>query len=482
MIVRRVPATAAIVLPALAAVGYSAAAIHRYDRFGANAYDLGIYDQSIWGYSRFHLLWDNTILRVPNLVGNHFQPILFVLAPFDWLWADARTLLVLQAVLLALAGVPLFLWTRRELDGVSALVIQAAYLLFWGVLGGNLYDFHEVAVAAPLVSVALYSVLERHTKLLLAALALLLLTKESLALTVASFGVYLIVVSRAWRLGLAIIAVSLAWFVAVIKLVIPAVTGERYVHWFYGGLGSGPASAAKHLVLHPIDSVRLFFTPGAKRVALFDLFGSWLFLPLVSPLLIVMLPTLAERFFSSRPEYWAQGFHYSIVVAPMLAFATADTLRRVRDRFGALPGLAPLCAACLVLLAGMYFSFGRLKPLDELQRYTSARHAAQIRHCLAMIPPDASVAATSALVPHLSERERIWVLDQRTIPDAHAYAIDTYTWMYPFTLDDVRRLVDLKLAHGYGVSCTGPGTVVLERGVRARRIAPQLRHQLERRS
>src|SRR5438445_522232 len=82
---------------------------------------------------------------VPNLVGNHFEPIVFVLAPLYWIWSDARALLLAQAVLLALGGIPIFLWARTQLGPAAAFPFQLAYLLFWGVLGGNLYDFHEVA-------------------------------------------------------------------------------------------------------------------------------------------------------------------------------------------------------------------------------------------------------------------------------------------------------------------------------------------------
>ena len=469
----------ALVLSALGSVGLAAAAVFRHDRYGSNAFDLGIYDQSVWGYSRFHLLLDNTVLRTPNLLGNHFQPVLFALAPLEWIWADARTLLVTQAILLALGGIPIFLWGRQHLGTPAACAFQAAYLVFWGVLGADIYDFHEVAIAAPALSLALYALLERRYRLLVAMLAVALLTKENLALTVAAFAVYLAVVQRAWRLGAALFAFAIAWFALLIKVVIPATSGAAYVHWFYGGLGSGPGSALKHLLLHPLDSARLFVTPRAKRIALFDLFASWAFLPLLSPLLIVMLPTLAERFFSDKPAYWAQGFHYSLVISPMLAFAAMDTIRRGQERLPSLPPFTAPIAALAVLAAGLVFSFGRLKPLDELRRYTSAEHAAQIDRCLATIPGNASVAATSALVPHLSQRKRIWVLDHRGIPQTEAYAIDTYTWLYPFTLGDVRRLVDDKLSHGYGVTCTGPGTVVLERGAPSRRIAPELRTQLE---
>jgi uncharacterized membrane protein len=474
------PLWVAFALSGIGAVGLAAASIFRHDRYGSNAYDLGLYDHTIWGYSRFHLLLDNTVGRTPNLVGNHFQPILFAFAPFEWLWADARVLLVVQAALLALAGVPIFVWAQRQLGLPAAALFEAAYLVFWGVLGGNLYDFHEVAVAAPAVSFALLALLERRTRLLLAMLALLLLTKENLALTVAAFGVYAAVVQRSWRLGAAVAAAGIGWLLIAIKVVIPAITGSAYIHWFYGALGSGPGGAAKHVLLHPLDTARTFFTPRAKRVSLFDLFAAWLFLPVVSPLVIVMLPTLAERFLSDRPEYWAQGFHYSIVIAPMLAFAAVDTVRRLQARLPNSPrGLATTIAA-LVLGAGLAFSFVRLKPLDELGRYTSAEHAQQIDRCLATVPPDASVSATSALVPHLSHRERIWVLDHRGIPQTDVYAIDVYTWMYPFTLRDVRALVDEKLTNGYGVTCTAPGTVVLRRGATSRPLAPQLRELLER--
>ena len=128
---------APLVLAAAAAFGYAATAIFRHQRFGSNAYDLGLFDQTVWGYSRLEML-PNTIVRLPNLLGDHFHPILIALAPLYWLWDDPRVLLVAQAILLALASLPIYLWARRELGEVPALLFQAAYLAFWAVLGGNI--------------------------------------------------------------------------------------------------------------------------------------------------------------------------------------------------------------------------------------------------------------------------------------------------------------------------------------------------------
>jgi uncharacterized membrane protein len=471
---RSVPATASVVLAALAAVGYAVAAIDRYDRFGANAYDLGIFDQTVWGYSRFDWI-PNTVLRLPHELGDHTDFTLVLLTPLYWVWSDPRMLLAAQAVLLAAAGVPLFWWARERLGVAVALVFELAYLLWYGVLAGDIFDFHELALAAPLVSLALYAMLQRHDTMLVIAAVLLLLTKEDLALTLLGFAAYVAIVQRRWRFGGAIAAASVAWFVLAFKVLIPAFAGGRaYSHWSYDALGRTPSSALKNLVLHPIRAAHLFVAPHTKQVALFNLFGSWLFLPLVSPLLIVMAPTLAERFLSSTPTYWAQGFHYSLVIAPMLGFAAVDATARTRRHLGSRTRLAVAGTAVAVLVVGLYFTFGRLRPLDELGRYATTAQTANIRSCLATVPPDASIAATSALVPHLAHRRHIWVIDDRPVPRADVLAIDVATWIYPRTAADLGSLTRRALRSGYGISCSRGTTVVLAQGATGGRLSPEL--------
>jgi uncharacterized membrane protein len=466
---------AAAALTTAGAVLLAAVSIFRHDRFGSNAYDLGIFDQTVWGYSRFELI-PNTVLRLPNALGDHFHPILIVLAPLYWVWDDARVLLVAQGALLALASVPIFLWARERLGSVPALLFQAAYLIFWAVLGGALFDFHELAFAAPVVSLALYGLLARRNTPLFVAAALALLTREDVALTFVGIGLFAALVQRRWKLGAGFAAVSFAWFVVAFKLIIPAFADRAYAHWAYSGLGPDPARAALHLIAHPLDSAREFFTPRDKRIALFNLFVPWAGLPLLSPLLLVMLPTLAARFFSDKPSHWApQGFHYSLVLAPMLAFAAVDTVARLAERTSpeGRPRLA-LGTGALVLALGLYFSFARLRPLDELHRYTGDEQIEAIESCLDVVPAGASVAATSALVPHLSHRRAIYVLDKRPIPRVDVYALDLSTWTFPFTVADARRLVAEKGLDGYRVSCSRSFTAVLARSGPVVPLSPEL--------
>lgn len=476
MVLRRLPLLGATALALLAAVVYAVASIERHRRFGSNAFDLGLYDQAIWGFSRFEPLADNTVLRTPNMFANHFQPILVVFAPLYWLWDDVRAILCAQAALLAASSLPLFLWARQVLGTPSAFLFQAAYLLFWAMLAGNLYDFHETAVAAPAIAVALYGLVTRRFGFLLGGALVALLTKEDLALTVAALGFYAAAVRLRPRASLALALGSLVWLVLAVELVIPWYSGTEYEHWLYPALGAGPAAALWHVIAHPIDTVRLFFSPEEKRVALANLLVPWLGLSLLSPLVLLAIPNLAARFLSDKEAYWSQGFHYSLMIAPVLAFAAVDATRRLVTR---VPWrFAPTVVGVAAILVGAFFTLVRIDPLAELDRLPTGRVAAGMSECIDRIPGDASVAATSAVVPHLSHRRDVRLIESPRAPSAEVVAIDAFTWTQPLRSEDVPALIEATRQAGYGVVCSRFGTVVLRRGAPDGSLSPELRRLL----
>src|SRR2546428_9624187 len=139
----------------------------------------------------------------------------------------------------------------------------------------------------------------------------------------------------------------------------PAIAGAPYGHWTYEALGSGPASALLHLVRHPISSLELLVDNPIKRKLWGGITGAWLLLPLISPISIVAIPTLLERLWSSNPALWSASFHYSLVIAPVLAFAAIDGLARLqhklsRPRWQGRPGVG---ASLAVLAPGPILSF-----------------------------------------------------------------------------------------------------------------------------
>src|SRR5262245_40139394 len=97
-------------LVAAFAAGYSAFGLIRHWRF-ESSYDLAIFDQAVWHLSRFQAP-ASSIRGYSNLLGDHFSPILALFAPLYWIAAVPETLIVAQAILLALSIVPLHAFAR----------------------------------------------------------------------------------------------------------------------------------------------------------------------------------------------------------------------------------------------------------------------------------------------------------------------------------------------------------------------------------
>ncbi len=492
----RLLAVLPVALAVIAGVAYAAISVYRHDHFASQAFDLGVQDQTVWGYSRLQMI-PNTLVMIRNLLGDHFHPILMAIAPLYWIWDDVRVLFVVQAMLLAVPGLPIFWWARERLGLLPAFAFEAAYLVFWGILSGVVFDFHHIAFAVPAISFGLYAVLTNRNRLFWAMLALGLLTREDIALTFAALGVYIVLIQHRWRLGAAIIAICAAWFAALIEVVMPAIAGAPYNHWTYQALGIGPGSAFVYLVRHPIASLQLLVDNPTKVKLWGGLLGAFAFLPILSPILLVAAPTLLERLWSTNPALWSASFHYSMVTAPVLAFAGIDSVARLQRAFftghgtspspsGGAHGTSPspsgggqgggvaLGASLVVLVSGLIVSFGLVRPLDELGTYISASQATDIESCLAVIPADASVSASNVLVPHLSHRRQIYVVTARD--DADYLALDVASdpgRALPGVEAQIRTTISGALSRGYGVACSRGTSAVLHRGASGS-LSPEL--------
>jgi uncharacterized membrane protein len=450
-----------LALASFAAAFYAVISIFRHDRFGSYGFDLGIFDQTIWGYSHFEIL-PNTVKNTHDLLGDHFHPILMALAPAYWIWDDVRVLLVVQALLLAGASLPVFFWARERLGFAAAIVFQLAFLSFWGLLAGVIFDFHELAVAVPAISVGTYALLKRRRWLFVGALVVGCLSKEDIALTFAAMGIYALVFQRRTRFGLAVTAAAGAWFGITTQVIMPAIAGHTYTYWTYDNLGSNAGRALLALAKRPYRTVTLLFDHGQKVRTLLELFGSWLFLPLFSPLVLLTIPTLAERFWSTNRSFWSTSAQYSLPLAPLLAFATIDGVSRLRARTaGHSRRFAPVVAAA-VLVCGLALVIWSVRPLRGLTTYMSAHRAAEVESCLSTIPSNATVAASNQLVPHLTHRKGIYRLFVRSGQEYLAIVDDTPVGKQVLGFVRGRRPVEPENIR-YAPVCARGGVTILRR-------------------
>jgi uncharacterized membrane protein len=448
-------------LAALAAAAYSTFALTLYYTFRTASYDLVIFDQAVRSYAHFQpgisIMKGTEAGLGPHfsVLGDHWSPILAVLAPLYWIYNSPQTLLVAQGVLFALAIPPLWLFTRRAFGGghravVAAYLVSVAYLLSWPIAAAVAFPFHEVAFAPVLTVVALERLQAGRLRTALIALTALLLVKEDMGLLVAGIGLYLAVarphvVPRQRRVAMALIAAGIADSVLATYVLIPAFGGRSDYYWAYNALGSNIGEVALHLTSHPFGLLGQLITPPEKLFTMLWLFGAFCFLPLLSPISLATVPLLLERMLGSRfPGWWGTSFQYNAFLVIVLACAAVDGAVRLdrwvvqtrmrsaaahRAQPGAsaqFPGPAtagrtaaqprapsgpgPVALGCAVALCALavllvpHFAFGpALRPgFYHRDAQTSAAAAA-----VAAVPAGVTVGAVNYLGPQLSARDTV---------------------------------------------------------------------------
>ena len=514
-------------LAALAGAAYSGFALTLWHTFKTASYDLVIFDQAVRSYAHFQP--GISIMKGTDaghgahfsVLGDHWSPILVILAPLYWIYNSPQTLLVAQAVLFALAIPPLWLFTCRAFGGgrravVAAYLISVAYLLSWPIAAAVAFPFHEVAFAPVLTAVALERLQAGRLRAALIALAALLLVKEDMGLLVAGFGLYLAVarpqgVPRQRLVAVVLIGAGIADTVLATYVLIPAFGGRSDYYWAYNALGSNVGQAALHLVSHPLSSLGLLITPRVKLFTMLWLFGAFCFLPLLSPISLAAIPLLLERMLGSRfPGWWGTSFQYNAFLAIVLVCAAVNGAARldrwawwakVRSaaRFGQLgTGTHPTgaattggtaaqppapsgegavalgCAVALCTVAVLLvprFAFGAALHPSFYRRDAQMWSAAA---AVAAVPAGVTVGAVNNLGPQLSARDTVlfWGGNRSSPLRPPWVAADVARPVYSFSsLAQQRKWVTLLERSGYQIVFQRGGYLVLHHEAGLRRTS-----------
>ena len=412
-----------------------------------HAYDLGIFDQVIWNSAQGRLFANTIMSDSPNFLGHHLSFTLLALVPFYWFWSDARMLLAVQTVLLIATVVPIHLWALQRLGRAGAVVIAACYFLYPALGFVNLFDFHEIAIAVPFLALGTYFLLNRQHVPFLACLAVALLTKEEVAFVAVAYGVYIALVQRHWTLGIGMAVVGLAYGLAALLWIIPAFQGTD-TYFFanrYGYLGDNVGEMVVTTVTQPGLVLQHVLTLDKLGFVLRLLVPLGL-LPLVGwEVMLLAAPSLGYLLLSDDPNMVAIVYQYSAVFIPVLFFGAIEGARRIVDwRPGARAGVL---AALLTISLGSYFLHGGGPFSRNYQpwRYDMAGRPERGIEIINRIPNRAAVSAQSDLVPHLSQRERIYLFPELFDAEhtlAEYVLLDTRGNTFPLYQPNSRRLYD----------------------------------------
>jgi uncharacterized membrane protein len=345
---------AVAVLTAAAAAAYITYGLVQYATFRVGTFDLVIFDQAVRSYAHFH----PGIAPVKgvqdgfgpafSVLGDHWSPVIALLAPLYWLYDGPQDLIVAQGVLFALAVPPLWAFTRRVCASpVAAYLAAVAYAVSWPVAEAVAAGFHEVAFVPVLTAVFVERLAAGRIRTALTAAFALLFVKEDMGLLVAGFGLFLLAARGArfarWApghplarrgrrvlLGGGLVIGGIAATLLATYVLRPAFGGRAGYYWAYWSLGGNARLAAEHVLRDPLAAARLVITPGVKLTTMAWLAGVLLFLPLLSPLTLATLPLLAERMLaSSQPNWWGTAYQYNAFIEMVLVCAAVDGAARI---------------------------------------------------------------------------------------------------------------------------------------------------------
>ncbi len=295
---------------------YSSYAVWQWTQFTVKSWDLGIFTQLLQSYAR----WDAPIVPIKgdgfNLLGDHFHPLLALLAPVYALLPSALTLLIIQALCFAVAAGILTRVATRILGSIAGgMLVGGAFGLSWGLQYAAEAQFHEIALAVPLLAASLGALLERRWTAAALWAAPLVFVKEDLGLTVLVIGLLIAYQSRR-VFGVWLAVWGLGWFALATLVVLPLVNPQGT--WAYAANANPVAVLA--------DPAGLFSpSKGYTLLLLAAITGG---LVVRSPVALVLLPTLAWRFLSSNHGYWGPTWHYSAVLMPIAFIAMLDAIQR----------------------------------------------------------------------------------------------------------------------------------------------------------
>ncbi len=401
---------------------YAVISLFRLLQLNPTSWDLGIYTEYVKQYAHLHA--PIVDIRAPgfNLLGDHFQPLVAVLAPFFRVFPSSATLLVAQALLVAISVFPVSQVAREKLGLGPSRAIAGAYGFSWGLQQVAEFDFHEIAFAVPLLAFSLSALARGHTRAAVCWALPLVFVKEDQGFTVAVIGLYLVVAGLHARVptrggpqgatdidvrrvaaGQFLLVWGFAWSFLAIGVIIPLFNpAHHYDYWSDGGvLAPGGHLSVAGLVqqlVHAwpvkLETIAMLLLPTA-------------FIALRSPLILIAVPSLLLRFMSTDSSFWGTYWHYNATLMPIIFVAAADALARIDPRGVrglVLAGTRRFGPALMVVITVILAFEFPLSSLWHAQTYQISPHVAAAEAAMARVPDGATVLTTLDLLAPLAAR------------------------------------------------------------------------------
>ena len=394
----------------------------------ANIHDLFIFENAMWNTLHGRIFW--SFYEFGNHLGVHFSPGLFLLVPFYALVQHPFTLLFLQSLAVAASGIVLYYLGLKVLDDqISAFLLSLSFCLSPAVLGTAFSGFHAVVFVLPFLFL-LFLAHEKGDKTMLALFTVTcLLWRETIVFPLLIWGAVLLLKKNTKDRGLIVFLISLAWGVWAFFILMPLIRGTSVTeglmqYRFPREIGHSPGEIISNFFRNP----GLFFHyvfQWEKIAYLVFLFGSLLFLPLISPLTVLpILPVLAQNLLSRYGLGASLQKHYSAAIIPFLVYAAMLSIHKIASKYATrgkepekikrlLCGMVIIASLMFLIPSDVFDTFilGRVPEADKIHQLSPG----ELRVAKEMgeeVPEEASLAAAGHLAKYFARRRVICFINK----------------------------------------------------------------------
>ncbi len=440
--------------------------------FRTHAFDYGNYNQIL--YKLAHFQSPRTTVSGDVLYwADHFEPILYLLIPFYWLFGGYG-LIIAQALGICLGGFGLFKFLSEiESEGWTSFVFSTAFLSAFPVFGALESDYHSTILGICCIPWVLWALKTERPIYFWSLLVLCLASRENLGLTLAFtlapfFFEKTFTIKAKIQLGISIF-IGLISFIVLTQWLMPSFEPERI-------------SSFQHLKSYQQLSLDSFFNilsntsgdpafSGLKQEFLkFSLVAGWLFCLLRPIWFLAYVPLVLEKFLHQDAIKWGVNSHYTMEGLLVLVFGVFFAWKYWKIRYSYFAYLPILFLVCNMFLTirfmdktWAYMDHGKLR-FYQVQHYKRDFPVLDLHKELTpYIDNKAGISAQNNLVPALAFRPNI-----RLFPDTTGVQFIVYnpseSNTYPLKSEVFKARIDTFLLMGtFRIKSQSEVLVVLEK-------------------
>ena len=275
-----------------------------------------------------------------NYLALHFVPLIYILAlPLYVIKNYPVYLIILQTLILVSSVIPIYLFSRDTFrEKKIGYVFAASFLFFPTVQYITLYDFEFLRISIPLLLFSFYFLHKKKYTIYYIFFTLSILVREEVALTTFLFGFYILFVLKEKRIGISTSAISILYFLVVIKIIMPYFAGNSnsiHHHLAFGNfsyMGNSPSQIVIYIISHPLTIISNLFDK--IKIANFLMYVlPLLFSPFFSPsVFLISTANLLLNFLSVSISHYSYILYYLSPSIPFLFLSAIKGVKNISDR------------------------------------------------------------------------------------------------------------------------------------------------------